>query len=167
MVKRDIHDEIISILLELCKDYKVYKKAYRGSQKHRLAFAIPLSRGEPIAVQYEPDVIAEWRRGGYKDVFEVWHSESEGDAISDILYPALHKAQNREIKYLCIICTGYNLGKDKAEYLKNLILNLRDKEGKELFEPGEILITEIPENIQQNREKMKAYLEAELEFKKA
>lgn len=141
-----------------------YKKAYRGSQKYRLAFAIP-RRGKPIAIQYEPDVIAEWRRGGYKDVFEVWHSESEGDAILDILYPALHRAQNREIKFLCIVCTGYNLGKDKANDLKNLVLNLRDKQGKKLFYPDEILITEIPEGIQQDRHKMKAHLKAQLEFK--
>jgi len=165
VVKQEIHDEIISILLELCKDYKEYKKAYRGSQKHRLAFAIPRSHGKPIAIQYEPDVIAEWRHGGHKDVFEVWHSELEGDAILDVLYPALHRAQNREIKYLCIVCTGYNLGKDKADDLKNLVLNLRDKEGKELFCSNEILITEIPEDIQRDRQKMKAYLKAELEFK--
>jgi hypothetical protein len=162
VTKSDIHDEIISILLELCKDYKVYKKCYRGSQQHRLAFAIP-GRGKPIAIQYEPDVIAEWRQGG-KDVFEVWHSESEGDAFLDILYPALHRAQSKEIKYLCIICTGYNLGKDKAEELKNLVLNLRDKSGNELFDPDHILITEIPKDIQQDRQKMKEYLKAELEF---
>lgn len=77
---------------------------------------------------------------------------------------ALHRAQNREIKYLCIVCTGYNLGKDKAEELKNLVLNLRDKKGNELFYPDEILITEIPKNIQQDRQKMKAYLKAELKF---
>lgn len=65
MAKQDIHDVIVSILLEICKGYDVYKKAYRGNKKHRLAFAIPRSHGKPIAVQYEPDIIAEWRRGGY------------------------------------------------------------------------------------------------------
>jgi hypothetical protein len=163
VTKLNIHDEIVSILLELCKGYKVYSTSYPG-RKRRLAFAIPRS-GKPISKQYEPDVIAEWRRGKYKDIYEVWHSESEGEAVLDILYPALHRAQNKEIKYLIIVCTGYNLGKEEAKDLTNLILNnLRDKEGESLFRSDEVLVTEIPEKIQADRLKMKEYLKQELKF---
>jgi hypothetical protein len=164
MPKQNTHDEIVSILLELCRSYKVYKKSYRGGKQHRLVFATP-THGKPISRQYEPDVIAEWRRGRYKDVFEVWHSESEDAAVLDILYPALHRAQNKEIRYLCIVCTGSNLGEEQANDLKNLILdNLRGKEGNELFPRDEILVTEIPKDIQQDRLKMKEYLFQKLDF---
>lgn len=166
MAKKDIHEEIVSILLDLCKGDKGYEKSYMGDSRHRLGFVTPTT-SKPIPKQYQPDVIAVWRGGRYKDIFEVWHSEPEGDAVADILYPVLHRAQNKEIKYLCIVCTGYNQTKEQADALKSLILeNLRDKNGNELFVRTDIYVTEIPENIQQDRLKMKKFLFQELEFNK-
>jgi hypothetical protein len=129
-----------------------------------LAFATPRI-GKAISKQFEADVIAEWKRNNYIDIFEVWHSETEGDAIIDILYPSLDRLQNGRIRYLCIICTGYNLGKEQAKDLVDLVHdNLRSKEGKELFPRDEVLITEVPKDFQQDDSKIKTFLKKELKF---
>ncbi|MCK4440222.1 hypothetical protein KAU85_04490 [Candidatus Bathyarchaeota archaeon] len=78
------------------------------------------------------------------DVFEVWHSESESEAINDIVLSSLVK----NIKGLHIVCTGYGITKDKAREFVDLILNkLHNKKGELLLSPDHVYIADIPKKI--------------------
>ena len=165
----DLHDKIVGIIAELCRDSErgsgrpYYKEIYadhtKGFEKKPLAIIL-VRRGKSLIQNYYPDVWAEYPRGGM-DVFEVWHSESEPEAINDIVLPAMVKG----IKYLHIVCTGYKISGDKAKELVDLLLNkLHNSRGNYLLPPKNVYIVDIPEKIHKNRAKIESRLSEQLKI---
>jgi len=165
-----VHDETIEVLFELCKEYKNSrgKSEYSSvnadhiGQKYKpIILTAHITKHKPVARNYSPDVWAQVRRKRLFDVCEVWHSETEGDAVEDILFSSFVGG----IRYLHIVCTGENLTSEDAEELVNLILNkTRDEEGKKLLDPDSVVIADLPEKLWNDKVKMKKHLKKELEF---
>jgi len=148
----DLHSKIVSILAKLCRDitresgkpwYKeVFADNVEGFEKKPLGITL-VRRGRSLIQNFYPDIWAEYPRAGV-DVFEVWHSESENEAINDIVLSSLVK----NIKYLHIVCTGYRITKDKAGEFVDLILNkLHNRKGELLLSPDHVYIADIPKKI--------------------
>ena len=87
----NLHNAIVEILFELCKDNKTkagkagYSKVYAdhiGKKFKPIILNVNLGkRKKPLAINYNPDVWAQHQRKKEIDVFEVWHSETEAEAI--------------------------------------------------------------------------------------
>lgn len=170
MSSSDLHHRVIQILYDLCLNTKtdagklVYSKVHAdhvGKEYRPLVLtAYRGKRRKPLARTYNPDIWAQIKRKRKRDVYEVWHSETEADAIEDILLSCFVDG----IRYLHIVCTGANLKKDQAEDLVDFILyKLRDEEGKELLEE-EVSIAELPESIYTNNSEIERFLQKELDF---
>jgi hypothetical protein len=166
-----LHDKIVKILFELCKETKtnagrpVYSsiKADHIGQKYKpIILTAHITKHKPLARNYSPDVWAQIKKKRLFDICEVWHSETEGEAVEDILFSSLVGG----IRYLHIVCTGGNLTSEDAEELVDLILNrIRDEEGKKLLDPnGSIYIVNLPEKLWNDEAKIKRHLKKELQF---
>jgi hypothetical protein len=116
---------MVQILDELCEENVragLYKKVYDGNS-------------EPIAVSckkqtyyYQPDLYAVYQKNEKIDVFEVIDTESEGEAVMDIVYSAL----TPHINVLCIVCSDDS----KLEAIKThakIILNKIFDDGKKSY----------------------------------
>lgn len=153
---RSNHDRIIKIIYEFCKRNTKYKRVYAD---HIGEDFIPIvthsepAKGEKAeTLSFNPDIWAERKRGGI-DVFEVWHSESNAECISDIVFFAL----TRNRMHLHLICLNeYNY--EFAKKLNKIILyQIHDNQGKYLYkeDPFTVLITN---NIIKNEEKLRTFL---------
>lgn len=166
----NLHNEIVEILFELCKETKtdagnqVYSSVYAhniGQKYNPIILTGHITKHKPMAKNYYPDVWAQVKRKQLFDVYEVWHSETEVEAVEDLLFSSLM----RGIRYLHIVCTGENLTREDAKKLMSLILKkIHNEEGKKLLDPDAVIITDLPENLWNNKVKMKKYLKKELEF---
>jgi hypothetical protein len=154
------HDEIVKILFELCQDYNYSQiHAYNISEEcDPLPITLP-RRGRSLTENYNPDIWAETKRR-LIDIYEVWHSETESEAILDILYSALTK----NVNYLHIVCTGDNITEDRAEDLVYLILGKLYKGGYRAIHPSWVYITGIPEEIKGNSKGIKRHLKKAFGF---
>jgi len=125
------HNRIVQILDELCEENVkagVYKKVYDGNS-------------EPIAVSckkqtyyYQPDLYAVSPKSEKIDVFEVIDTESEGEAVMDIVYSAL----TPHINVLCIVCSDdskLKAIKTHAKIILNKIFDDNKKSYAHIFNP--------------------------------
>jgi len=166
----DLHDRTVKAIFDLCKEYetpsgiKNYSKVYAdhiGENYNPILISAYMPRKKPVAKIYQPDVWAQVRGKEQIDVFEVWHTETEDQAVRDILFSSLV----RGIRDLCIVCTGQGISGNTARELRNLILfRIHDEEKNKLLDPTHALVTELPERIQDKRDKIKAFLGIKLEF---
>jgi len=164
----DLHDEIVEVLFELCKKAKtragkpMYSSIYAdhiGQEYEPIILSADIGkRKKPIAKKYNPDIWARVKGKRLYDIFEVWHSETEAEAVEDILFSSLFGG----LQYLCIVCTGYNLTVENAEELVNIIIHRITYEEEEI--PFEVYITDLPMQLSKNKTKMKNYLKKKLEF---
>jgi hypothetical protein len=159
----DFHDEVVDILFELCRGYKAptgkdyYSSVFAdhiGQNYEPIILSGSIRRHKPFARNYYPDVWAQISRKQQYDIYEVWHSETEAQAVQDIVFSSLVKGA----QYIDIICTGENLTGDDAEQLTHLILRDDDDENK-TFQ-----IYDVPQNLRSNNAKLKKYLRKELGF---
>jgi hypothetical protein len=158
----DEHDEIVEILAELCEENGYVKIcAHHVSEGYEPLIVVLPRRGRPLAENFYPDVWAETKRR-LIDIYEVWHTESELDAVQDILFSALTK----NIQYLHIICTGQNITKERAGDLVDLILSkIHDEKGKHLLHPDYVYVASVPEEMQGNKRAIKRHLRKALGFR--
>ena len=157
----DEHDEIVEILADLC-DEGGYSEicAYHVWENYKPIPIILPRRGRPLVENFNPDVWAETKLR-LLDIYEVWHTESELDAIQDILFSALAK----NVQYLHIICTGEYITKERAEDLVDLILSkLYNEKGHHLLHPGYVYVASIPGEMRRNKKAIKRHLRKTLKF---
>ena len=159
-------------MYELCRECKtnsgkpLYSKIYADhiSVGYR-PIALTALRGkkkEPIARNYNPDIWAQVKgaRARKYDIYEVWHTETETEAIEDVLFSCFVDG----IRYLHIVCTGDKIPASKAELIVEFILHKAyDEEGNKFLEEG-YLISDLPKNIWSDDLKIKKYLKKEFEF---
>ncbi len=165
-----MHNKIVNILFELCRETKtdagkpVYSSifAHHISREYKpIILSAHATQHKPFARNYYPDVWAKVKRTEKVDVYEVWHSETETEAIEDILFSSLVKG----IRYFHIVCTGENLTKKDTKELVALILKrMRDEKGNQLLGLSNVYITELPERIWGDGTKTSEYLKKELRF---
>lgn len=170
MYATKLHDVIVELLFELCNETKtdagkpVYRSVYAdhiGRKYRPIILASHVPKKTPVALKYNPDVWAQVKRKQCFDICEVWHSETEVEAVQDIVYSSLVDG----IRYLHIVCTGENLTDRDAKNLVNLILRkIHDDEGKKLLDPTDVYITDLPQKLWNDRIKMKDYLKKKLKF---
>jgi len=171
MSSSDLHNEIVEILFELCKEHKTDAGKPRYSSVHAdhigqkyepIILTAHITKHKPLAKNYTPDVWAQVKRKHLFDVCEVWHFETEGEAVEDILFSSLIGG----IRYLHIVCTEKNLTCADAEELVDLILNrIRDEEGKKFLDSSnDVFISDLPEKLWNDKVKIKKHLRKELHF---
>ena len=167
----NLHDEIVEILFELCKETKtdagkpIYSSVYADhigrKYKPLILTAYIGKKKKPLAKKYSPDVWAQVKRKGFFDICEVWHSETEAEAVEDILFSSLVGG----VRYLHIVCTGENLTSEEAEELVDFVLHrIHDEEGNKLLDASDVYIADIPEKLWDDSVKIKKYLKRELAF---
>jgi hypothetical protein len=164
------HDIIVRALFELCNGHvgdsgkKVYSKVYADhiSEDYKpIILNAYMPKRKPIAKYYYPDVWTQVREKEQFDVFEVWHTEEEFQAVQDILFASLV----RGIRYFHVVCTGFNIREDNAKELVNLVLRrVHNEEGKKLLDPNNVLIAELPDKVKKDESAIKAYLGINLDF---
>jgi len=165
----DPHDRIVEVLFELCHAHKgdsgknVYSRIYAdhiGKEYKPIILSGSMPR-KPIAKWYYPDIWTQVREKEQFDIYEVWHTENEAQAVQDILFSSFVKG----VRYFHIACTGENMTGNNAKELMYLILiRIHDEEGKRLLDPDNVYITEVPTNMQNDKLKTKAHLTKEFEF---
>ena len=166
----DIHNRIIKIVYDLCLEFtnakgkSVYSDIFADhigvNYKPLILTANMGKRKKPLARKYNPDVWAKVDKKHKYDIYEVWHSETEGDAIVDVLLSSFVEG----IRYLHIICTEENISSLEAQEILDFIINkVHDDEGNILINEGYI-ISDIPKKILNNDSKIKSYLKVKLEF---
>lgn len=165
-----LHDRTVEILFKLCKETRtdagkpVYSSIYAdhiGLKYRPIILTAYIPKKKPLAKKFSPDVWAQVKRKRRFDVYEVWHTETETDAIEDILFSLLVE----DIRFLHIICTGQNLtGEDARELVNFIIYRICDDEGKKMIHPGDIYIADLPKRMWNDNVKIKKHLQRELLF---
>jgi hypothetical protein len=158
------HDDVVRALKQLAESYEHY-------DKDRI-FAY-LDKREPIKIpfrtytfNYYPDLWAETRKLKRIDVYEVWHTETEGEAIADIYL--MGKIQN--LLNICIVCVETRKGGWTKEYAENIIQTvLEDLEAKypsikSVRTLGHIYIAEIGMEELKDKKKLLKSLSQQLKF---
>jgi len=119
------HNMIVEMLEDLCNEWVEkgkYRRVYDGNVD-----PIPISYRKQVYL-YKPDLYAIASDTGKVDIFEVIDTESEGEAVMDIIYSAL----TPNVNGLCMVCSDNS----KLEIIKKhaqIILNKIFTEDKELF----------------------------------
>jgi len=119
------HNMIVKILCHLCQDWVEkgkYKKVCNGNID-----PLPVTYKKQVYF-YQPDLYAIHIDTEKVDVFEVIDTESEGEAVMDLIYSAL----TPHIGNLCVVCSDNS----KLEAIKTharIILNKIFTENKEPF----------------------------------
>jgi len=119
------HNMIVEILEDLCNEWvekDKYRRVYDGNVD-----PIPVSYRKQVYL-YKPDLYAIASDTGRVDVFEVIDTESEGEAVMDIIYSAL----TPNVNGLCMVCSDNS----KLEIIKKhaqIILNKIFTEDQEQF----------------------------------
>jgi hypothetical protein len=155
------HTKIVQILDELCQeDVKngIYSKVYKNK-----AIEPTLSYMKQV-VWYQPDLYAVRKKDEKIDVFEVIDTETEGEAIGDIVLSALIP----HIADFCIVCSDYKYLekiKTNAKVILNKIYDEDKKPYSSIFNPN--YFVHIPRNTrftQKTIATIKKQLKQQLEF---
>ena len=165
---KNLHDEIIQVLFELCKKAKTgagkpfYPHIYAdhiGVKFKPIILTAYKRKKKALAKKYFPDVWAQNQKKTQVDVYEVWHTEA--DAIEDVLFSSFVGG----IRDLHIVCTEGNLTCDEAEELIDFVLyRTYDEEGKKPLNPNDVYLTDLPTETWKDKAKMKRYLKKQLDF---
>ena len=152
---------MVQILYELCQeDVKngIYSKVYDNK-----VIEPPLSYMKQV-VWYQPDVYAVRKKDETIDVFEVIDTETEGEAIGDIVLSAL----TPRLGYLVIVCSDSKYLekiKTNAKVILNKIYDEEQKSYGSIFNPN--YFVHIPKNIRFTKKTslaIKRMLRQQLEF---
>lgn len=125
------HKKIVNILKELCQEWVdsgLYKKYYDGNSD-----PIPITY-KKSTYYYQPDLYAIYNRTGKVDVYEVIDTESEGEAVMDIVYSAL----TPRINVLCIVCSDSSKLKAVKKHARIILNKMYDEDKKKyvkIFNP--------------------------------
>ena len=150
------HNAVIEILSELCGEWEkagTYKKTCRGDS-------------EPIAVSYmkttyyyQPDLYAVYVKRGQKiDIYEVIDTETEGEAVMDIVYSAL--ARTNVLAMICSDESKLNAIRDHAKILLNRLYDEDRKKLERIYNPKYFIY--LPRAMPKKR--MKKKLRKQLDF---
>jgi len=119
------HNMIVEILKELCQEY-VEKGKYKKVKDGNIE-PIPVSYRKHVYL-YRPDLYAIWSKTEEVDVYEVIDTESEGEAVMDIVYSAL----TPRISNLCMVFSD-NTRLETMKKHAQIILSKIFTEDKESF----------------------------------
>jgi len=156
------HDRIVDLLYSLVKDDK---KTYKETHDDSTINPIHIHVGREV-VPYHPDIWAKTRKKNEIDIYEVWNTEDERSACSDIL----HAACTDNIRSLSIVCVRNPRFKDPwtVKYAKTIcrvfLDHLRNKSGALLLEITEVYFAEIGKDDIKDDNKIKRSLKAQLDF---
>lgn len=158
------HDDVVKALKELAEKYEHY------NQDRIFPY---LDKREPIklpfdayTVYYYPDLWVETKKQRRIDVYEVWHTETEGEAIADIYQMA--KIPN--LLNICIVCIKTSKDGWTKEDAENIIYTvLKDLEAKypslkSIRTQDHIYIAEVEEEQLKDKEKLLKSLSEQLKF---
>jgi len=132
-----------------------------------------MSKANPIHVkfkkdvkEYHPDIWAKTKKTNEIDIYEVWNSEEEREACSDIL----HAACVDNVKYLSIVCVKNFRFQDPwdKEYAKKLVRifvnRIRDTSNQLLLKPENVYYAEIGKSELNDDKKVLRSLRKQLHF---
>ncbi len=155
------HDHIVDLLFKLVDSYPDYKEKEC------------YSKGNPIHIkfkkdvkEYHPDIWAKIRRTNEIDIYEVWNTEEEREACSDIL----HAACVDNVKNLSIICVNNPKFKDPwdinyAKKLVRIFLNhIRNDSNQLLLKPENVYYAEIGKDKLKDDKRILRLLRKQLDF---
>jgi virulence-associated protein VapD len=158
----NIHDRIVQALKDLAEAYPQYSKVMPYLSK-REPILIPF---ETCTVKYYPDLWAETKKLKRVDVYEVWHTESEDQAIADMYLCA--KTPN--LLNVCIVCVKTRSDSWTKDYAKNIVDTvLKDLENrytslKSIRTQGHIYLAEVGRNELRTDATLRASLSKQFEF---
>ncbi|MEM3874857.1 MAG: hypothetical protein QXS37_06490 [Candidatus Aenigmatarchaeota archaeon] len=158
------HDDVVKALKELAEKYEHYNpnRIFPYLDK-REPIKLPF---DAYTIDYYPDLWVETKRQRRIDVYEVWHTESEGEAIADIYLMA--KIPN--LLNICIVCVKTSRNCWSKEDAENIVYTvLKDLEAKypslkSIRTQGHIYIAEVGEEELKNKEKLLKSLSEQLQF---
>jgi hypothetical protein len=158
------HDDVVKVLKELTEKYEHY------NQDRIFPY---LDKREPIklpfdayTVNYYPDLWVETKKQKRIDVYEVWHTETEGEAIADIY----QMAKITNLLNICIVCVKTSKNCWTKEYAENIVYTvLKDLEVKypslkSIRTQGHIYIAEIGEEELKDKGRLLKSLSEQLKF---
>lgn len=119
------HEMILEILRDLCQEY-VEKEKYKKVKDGNID-PLPISYRKHVYL-YRPDLYAIWSETEKVDVYEVIDTESEGEAVMDIVYSAL----TPHIGNLCMVFSDSS-SFEKVKKHARIILNKIFTEDREPF----------------------------------
>jgi hypothetical protein len=155
------HDRVVKMLKELAEGYHHYSKVVPYLDKRepiKIAF-------ETFTIDYYPDLWAVTKRLKKIDVYEVWNTESEDQAIADIYLSA--KIPN--LLNICIVCVKTRSDSWTKEHAKNIIVTvLKDLEAGnpslKSVRVGHVFIAEVGRNELKDDKKLRESLTRQFEF---
>lgn len=151
------HNTVVQVLRELCEENVktgLYSKFCDGNSD-----PIPVSY-KKHTYYYQPDLYAIYQKNEKVDVFEVIDTESEGEAVMDMVYSAL----TPRVNVLCVVCSDSSkleAIKLHARIILNKIFKEKQKSYASIFNPKYFVY--IPRNVKSIK-KMKNQLRKQMEF---
>jgi len=155
------HDNVVKILKELADKYPHYSKVVPYLDRRepiKIAF-------EALTVYYYPDLWAINKRTKRIDVYEVWNTESEDQAIADIYLSA--KIPN--LLNICIVCVKTRKNSWTKEHAYNIVVTvLKDLEAGnpslKSVRVSHVFIAEVGRNELKDDKKLRESLSRQFEF---
>ncbi|MEM2742110.1 MAG: hypothetical protein QXJ31_02680 [Candidatus Bathyarchaeia archaeon] len=117
------HNTVVQVLRELCDEWVkngLYKKVYDGNSD-----PIPISYRKQT-YYYQPDLYAVYSKNEKVDIFEVIDTETEGEAVMDIVYSAL----TPRINVLCVVCSDNSKLEAIRQHARIILNKIFDEEKK-------------------------------------
>jgi len=156
------HDHIVDLLHTLVREYPDYQKTQQQSKTYPL-----IIQSKKDTKEHHPDIWAKVKKTNQIDIYEVWNTEEERQACSDIL----HAACVDNIRYIHIVCVNNPKFADQAwkkEDAKKLVRifldHIRDDSGKLLLEPSMVCYADLGANELEEDNKILKSLKQQLEF---
>jgi hypothetical protein len=156
----NMHDHVVSLLFSLVDKDSEYKRKEPQSKTYPLHIHFKKDTKE-----HHPDIYAQTKSKNEFDIYEVWHTEDEREACSDIL----HAACIDGIRYFSIVCVDSGLPDPwKKEYAKKLVRifsnSLRNESGKLLLPPDKVYYADIIKEDLRDGNKILQSLKKQLKF---
>lgn len=156
------HDHIADLLFKLVDAYPDYKEKECRSKTNPI-----LIKFKKDFKEYHPDIWAKTRKTKEIDIYEVWNTEEEREACSDIL----HAACIDNIRYFHIICVenprfpDQSWDKNYAKKLVRIFLNhIRNDSNELLLKPENVSYAEIRKNELRDDKRILQSLRKQLDF---
>lgn len=149
------------MLKELANEYPHYSKVVPYLDKRepiKVAF-------ETLTIYYYPDLWAVTKRAKRIDVYEVWNTESEDQAIADIYLSA--KIPN--LLNICVVCVKTRSDSWTKEHAKNIVVTvLKDLEAGNAslksIRADHVYVAEVGKDELNDEKKLRESLSKQFEF---
>jgi len=150
------HNMIVKILEDLCQDWVEkgkYKKVYDGNID-----PIPVSYKKQVYL-YKPDIYAIVSETEKVDVFEVIDTETEGEAVMDIVYSAL----TPHISNLCMVFSDNSKLETVKRHAQIILNKIFTEDGKQFLDLNPRYFVHVPREAKVIKT-IKKQLKEQLEF---